>query len=118
MSSNEENNVGGQLQGNQEGHELEHMQIMAKIPEVMDRGNRKHNFPLIPVILQKNIYFVTICGWVSELVDQFWIPLDVQLTDATASRGLAPKPAKSGWYPQHLPLWIDGISIGKGYPIV
>ena len=34
MSSNEENNVGGQLQGNQEGHELGHIQIMAKIPGV------------------------------------------------------------------------------------
>ena len=46
-------------------------------------------------------------------VDQFWVPLGIQLTDATATRGLAPKPPKSGWYPKHLPLWIDGVSVRK-----
>ena len=45
--------------------------------------------------------------------DQFRIPLGVQLTEATTSRGLAPKPPESGWYPQRLPLWLDGVSVGK-----
>ena len=52
-------------------------------------------------------------GFWAAFVDQFCFPLDIQLTDATASRGLAPKPPESGWYPQCLPYWIDGVSFRK-----
>ena len=56
---------------------------------------------------------IGICIYIELCIDQFRIPLGVQSTDTTASRGLAPKPPESGWYPQCLPYWIDGISVRK-----
>ena len=61
---------------------------------------------------------ISICICTEFCIDQLRIPLGVQSTDATANGGLAPKPPESGWYPQHLPLWLDGVSVRKGYPIV
>ena len=64
----------------------------------------------IKVCLTWEKYLLRLIGFFG---DQFRIPLGVQLADATASRGLAPKPPKSGWYPQCLLLWIDSVSVGK-----
>ena len=54
--------------------------------------------------IDRNWDLISICNYTEFCIDQFWIPLGVQSTDATANRGLAPKPPESGWYPQCLPL--------------
>ena len=58
---------------------------------------------------------IGICIRVEFVFDQFplWIPLGVQTTDTTASRGLTPKPPESGWYPRCLLLWLNGVSVRK-----
>ena len=56
---------------------------------------------------------ISICIYTEFCIDQLRIPLGVQLTDATANGGLAPKPPEPGWYPQWLPLRLDGVSVRK-----
>ena len=56
---------------------------------------------------------ISICIYTEFCIGQLWIPLGVQSTDATANGGLAPGPPEPGWYPQCLPLWLDGVSVRK-----
>ena len=64
-------------------------------------------------IIDRDWDLISICIYTEFCIDQLRIPLGVQSTDTTANGGLAPKPPEPGWYPQCLPLWLDGVSIRK-----
>ena len=51
MSGNNQQNEAGPIQGNGNGNEVENVQILPKIPEILDGGNMKTNFPSILVII-------------------------------------------------------------------
>ena len=51
MSGNNQQNEAGPVQGNVNGNEVENVQILPKIPEILDGGNMKTNFPSILVII-------------------------------------------------------------------
>ena len=51
------------------------------------------------VMIDRDWDLISICIYTEFCIDQLRIPLGIQLTDATANGGLAPKPPESGWYP-------------------
>ena len=51
MSCNDQQNEAGPVQGNQDRNEVENVQILPEIPDVLDGGNMKNNFPSILVII-------------------------------------------------------------------
>ena len=69
--------------------------------------------PVDAVDADRDWDLIRICIYTEFCIDQLRIPLGFQSMDATANRGLAPKPPESGWYPQCLLLWLDGVSVRK-----
>ena len=51
MSCNDHQNEAGPVQGNQDRNEVENVQIFSEIPDVLDGGNMKNNFPSILLII-------------------------------------------------------------------
>ena len=51
MSCNDHQNEAGPVQGNQDRNEVENVQILPEIPDVLDGGNMKNNFPSILLII-------------------------------------------------------------------
>ena len=61
MSGNDQQNEAGPVQGNGNGNEVENVQILPEIPEILDGGNMKTNFPSILVII--NLLTITHSRW-------------------------------------------------------